>query len=160
MTTEPRFRKSGGGILKLSRAALAMMQSYLTRPASDFEAGGVLLGRYILDCSDVVVDSVTVPMLGDVRSRTGFLRRAKGHQAAVDQAWLQSMHTCNYLGRWHTHPGGALTPSSVDTLDWTKALRKEQFDSASLFFVLIASDAIAIWEGDKITRALAQLERA
>lgn len=46
------------------------------------EAGGVLLGRHLLDCSDVIVDDITEPARSDRRTFASFFR-SLAHQSAA-----------------------------------------------------------------------------
>lgn len=145
------FRNIRGGLLKISKDALFQMRRYVQDNQGKTEAGGVLLGRYILGTEDVVVDMVTVPMPGDRRSKFWFFRDTRCHQAIIDQRWALSGHRCNYLGGWHTHPETIPTPSKTDTMDWKRALLKNQFDSETLYFIIIGTQAVRAWEGDRHT---------
>ncbi len=77
------------------------------------EAGGVLLGRHLLDTEDVVVDEVTTPQKSDRRSRFSFFR-SKRHNVIAQDRWSEDASTLAYLGSWHTHPerdpNGGLSP--------------------------------------------------
>jgi integrative and conjugative element protein (TIGR02256 family) len=136
-------------MFKISEYALLQMRGYVQGDQVKAEAGGVLLGRYILGTTDVVVDLVTVPMQGDRRSTYHFFRKANRHQAIIDQHWTQSMHRCNYLGGWHTHPEPIPNPSGVDTRDWKCTLRRDQFDSETLYFIIVGTKELRVWEGDR-----------
>ena len=74
------FSKIDGGKLEISIEALTQMQKYIQDNNFKREAGGVLLGRYIKDSLDVVVDEVTVPMWGDRRGWFNFFRARRPHQ--------------------------------------------------------------------------------
>jgi len=160
MSSEPCFRKSEGGILKISGRAMHTMAAYAEDESQKTEAGGILLGRFIIDSHNVVVDRATVPMPGDIREPRRFVRRAKGHQQAIDRAWTRSQHRSNYLGRWHTHIAEIPCASPTDRRDWERALRTEQFDSSTLFFVIVAAGGVCVWEGESETCQLVKLGRA
>jgi len=124
------------------------------------EAGGVLLGRHLRDGSAIIVDAITTPLPGDIRSRTTFFRHQKRHQAVIDEAWLSSDGTCTYLGEWHTHPEPIPTPSMVDWADWRRRLRIDQY-SEPIFFVIVGTQQVAVWEGRRSGELcpLARVER-
>jgi integrative and conjugative element protein (TIGR02256 family) len=123
------------------------------------EAGGVLLGRFIIGCDDVVVDAVTIPMKGDKRSKFHFFRSAQYHQKRIQKAWQFSDGVCNYLGEWHTHPESDPSPSLHDTLEWKRKLRFDKYDSDFLFFVIVGTKQINIWKGHRRKISLEKLIR-
>jgi integrative and conjugative element protein (TIGR02256 family) len=152
------FHNIRGGILKIDVAPLQRMHNYIQDAARKKEAGGVLLGRFIIDSKDVVVDEVTVPMPGDKRSRFRFFRKSKRHQAVIDHVWTKSERRVNYLGGWHTHPEPIPSFSRIDVIDWKKALRCEQFDSETLYFIVVGTEQVCVWEGIKRTCNISQLD--
>ncbi|MEM1321368.1 MAG: Mov34/MPN/PAD-1 family protein, partial [Bacteroidota bacterium] len=109
---------SNKGRLKINPDPLSRMNTYKQDSPDKTEAGGVLLGRFILDSKDKIIDRVTVPMIGDKRTRTRFLRAEKMHQRIITSAWNKSKGTCHYLGEWHTHPERYPRPSSQDIKNW------------------------------------------
>ncbi|MDP8246583.1 MAG: Mov34/MPN/PAD-1 family protein [Candidatus Tritonobacter lacicola] len=151
------FCNSQGGLFKIGENALLQMRAYVQDDPGKAEAGGVLLGRFIVDSADIVVDQVTIPMPGDKRSRHRFFREAKNHQAMIDRRWNQSKHRCNYLGGWHTHPEPNPTASKTDIRDWKRALRQNQFDSETLYFVIVGTQEVSAWEGNRHTRLIKEL---
>jgi len=80
------------------------MRHYVQDVPTKPEAGGVLLGRHILETGDIIVDLITEPMPSDRQGRFRFFRARRPHQAAIDRAWRASGGTYTYLGEWHTHP--------------------------------------------------------
>ena len=142
------FYRPESGRLKLSSLCLNIMLSYLQEDVNIPEAGGVLLGRYILDTQDIVIDEVTRPMIRDRRTRHGFFRSRENHQQVIDRAWKKSDGTCTYLGEWHTHPEAVPTPSITDKINWQKKLLFDKF-SRYLFFVVVGTTHLKIWEGEK-----------
>ena len=145
----PCFQNSNGGILKVSNYAIRRMQTFIQDQPYKMEAGGVLLGRFIVDSSDVVVDDVTIPMAGDIRRRNRYYRQSPKHQEAIDNAWTRSNQRCNYLGGWHTHPEFTPSFSRIDKKDWKRALNIEQFDNNVMYFVIIGIGVLRVWEGQK-----------
>jgi integrative and conjugative element protein (TIGR02256 family) len=145
------FYRPNGGRLKVPATVLKLMQSYAQHSSSATEAGGVLLGRYIVGTNDVVVDAVTEPMSGDKRTRSSFYRAKARHQAIIDAAWEESEHTCTYLGEWHTHPESSPTPSGVDTRGWCRRLREDQYDE-ELFFLIVGTVEVRMWSATEVPR--------
>jgi integrative and conjugative element protein (TIGR02256 family) len=142
------YRRRHRGHFQIGTSALGVLKAFAQTGPSVREAGGVLLGRHILDSRDIVVDQVTTPMRGDRRSRQGFFRAAHHHQQAIDRAWIQSGGTCTYLGEWHTHPEAYPNPSEIDRLDWQRKLREDRY-SQPIFFVIVGTVEIRVWEGGR-----------
>jgi len=158
MTCAVYFRNGRGGVFNISEQVLVRMKTYIQDRPDKTEAGGILLGRFIVDSLDVIVDDVSAPMSGDGRTRYRFFRKAKRHQELVDHVWTQSGHRCNYLGGWHTHAEPIPSSSGIDACDWKKALRNERFDNDVLYFVIVGTAAVSAWEGDKTSRRILQLQ--
>lgn len=146
------FSRYNGGRIKVTAAVLHVMQSYAQHGRRATEAGGVLLGRYLQGSADVVIDAVTVPMPGDKRSRYSFYRAKTRHQAAIDAAWQASGGTCTYLGEWHTHPETHPSPSGIDSTDWQRRLRTDDYHD-ELFFLIVGTVEIRAWSGNGLLLA-------
>jgi len=140
------LKRPGEGRVKLTREALGSIQEYVQDKSQKKEAGGVLLGRYISGAPDIVVDSVTVPGVGDRRERFRFFRAKKSHQMQIDEIWASSGGRTVYLGEWHTHPVPVPVPSWIDLLDWRRKLFFDRF-GAYLFFLIAGTCEIKVWEG-------------
>jgi integrative and conjugative element protein (TIGR02256 family) len=145
----PIFTKSDGGRIEISNHALSQMLVYVQNTRRKREAGGILIGRYIVDSLDIVIDQVTVPMAGDRRERFSFWRDCKRHQQILDQIWLESESTSTYLGEWHTHPENVPTPSNIDIKNWLRQLSDVIFSGESLFFIIIGIKTLIVLEGQK-----------
>ncbi|MEM9540755.1 MAG: Mov34/MPN/PAD-1 family protein [Cyanobacteria bacterium P01_E01_bin.42] len=143
----PIFLKSDRGKLEISVPALSQMLKFRQNRLWKREAGGVLMGRYIRESLDIVIDNVTIPMRGDRRRRCNFFRDRDRHQRAINQAWWESDGTTHYLGEWHTHPEKIPTPSPSDRVNWNRHLQEDTFSGNTLFFIIIGTEAIGIWEG-------------
>jgi len=145
------------GLFKIGEVPLARMLSYNQDSREKKEAGGVLLGRFILNSKNIVVDRVTVPMIGDLRERYKFIRGEKMHQRVIQSAWEKSGGTCNYLGEWHTHPEKYPSPSDQDIQNWRRILRTGVFSSLCLYFVIVGTRESYIWEGNRKTLKIKKL---
>lgn len=60
--------------LAITNGALATFHASRQLDARSMEAGGILLGRLLVECEDVVVDSVTAPQSTDSQTRFSFFR--------------------------------------------------------------------------------------
>lgn len=141
-----RYRRPDGGILEISALALRSILTERQLGPNAAEAGGVLLGRFIKNTPDVVVDEVTRPGPADRRSRYRFFRAAPPAQRAVDLAWSASGGTVVYLGEWHTHAEDDPKPSCVDRRDWKRIVRRARFEQDSLFFIIAGRVELRVWE--------------
>jgi len=140
------FDRIRGGRLCIKCRVLERMKSFADEGPRTPEAGGVLMGRYIKDTRDVIVDDITVPEAGDVQSLHRFFRAHEQHQKKLERAWERSGHTCTYLGEWHTHSEPNPSPSHVDRSEWRRKLMTDDFGS-HLFFVIVGTESIQAWEG-------------
>lgn len=138
------YRVTGGQRLIFAEPAVQQMLSFAQRRWWQSEAGGVLLGRHLIDSQDVVVDEVTTPQSADRRSRFGFFR-SRRHEALAQERWRQQAGTSAYLGLWHTHPESDPTPSSVDRRDWQQAVSVDAFEGDRLFFPIVGTACIRVW---------------
>lgn len=142
------FNRAENGRIQISGSCAEILLSFRQLKLEDHEAGGVLLGRYIVASHDIVVDKITTPQPDDERSRNRFFRARQKHQEIIDKAWSESRGTLTYLGEWHTHPENAPHPSIIDRVGWTKKLMIDEFADA-LFFVIIGTEQMGVWEGKR-----------
>jgi len=124
--------------------AVEQMQFFAQRRWWSTEAGGVLLGRHLLDSPDVVVDEVTTPQDSDRRGRFSFFR-SRRHETLAHERWQTHSSTMAYLGLWHTHPEADPTPSGVDRNDWTQAVSRDSYEGDRLFFPIVGTQSIRVW---------------
>lgn len=125
-------------------SAVQRMLEFVQRHRWQPEAGGVLLGRHLIDSDTLVVDEVSPPQQSDRRSRFGFFR-SKRHEVIAQNRWAEQKSTMAYLGLWHTHPQADTVPSSVDLQDWRQAVSKDTFDGERLFFPIVGTARIRVW---------------
>ncbi len=138
------YRVSPTQRLIFTEDAVHQMQGHAQRSMGEAEAGGVLLGRHLLDSDDLVVDEVTLPQPADKRARTRFFR-SNQHSEVAQARWRASQGTSAYLGLWHTHPEADPSPSSVDLRDWEKAVAFDTFEGNRLFFPIVGIERIRVW---------------
>ena len=164
LEAEPRveqpltFERASEGRLHFGEEVLERMGAFVQDEPDKLEAGGLLMGRYLKESKDVIVDAVTVPAEGDRRSRHGFYRAQKRHQRTLEHGWQESAHTQTYLGEWHTHPEPIPAPSSQDRSDWIRKLMHDDFGS-HLFFLILGTEAVRVWEGRRRQSFVERLHR-
>jgi integrative and conjugative element protein (TIGR02256 family) len=142
------FRTRSGRTLHIGPQALRVLCGHRQINVTAAEAGGVLLGRHLLESDEVVVDEATEPQATDRRGRFSFFRSSR-HDAIARERWLATRETSAYLGLWHTHPETAPTPSKVDREDWRLALERDSFEGEHLHFIIVGTKVLRVWVGRK-----------
>jgi len=137
------FRSPDEERAEIKGRVLARLLAHTQEDSTAPEAGGILMGRRILDSGDVVVDMVTEPFPTDQRGRFKFVRFPEGHQQALDQEWSESGGAVSYLGEWHTHPAPTSVPSAKDCRNWRQL---EHSSLQRLIFLILGTDcALGCW---------------
>lgn len=158
--SKPRvFHRTVSGRVQIGPDAINAFLGYRQLTSQEHESGGVLLGRFIEESSDIVIDRVTTPQPGDTSSRSWFFRSKKRHQALIDRAWAASNGTTAYLGEWHTHPEAVPHPSMIDRAGWLKKLQFDEF-SEVIFFIIVGTEDIRMWEGRRRSSHIVRLVEA
>lgn len=151
------YGRDDGRVVKLDASAVQSLRAF-EQHGSRTEAGGVLLGRWIVGSGALVVDAITTPSKDDRRGRFSFFRDKREHQRQIDEAYERSNGTCSYLGEWHTHPEPHPTPSCTDRRDWVRRLKKDRVDIDALVFIIVGTASIGVWLGRRATRDVQPLE--
>jgi integrative and conjugative element protein (TIGR02256 family) len=142
------FRTRAGHTLHIAPQALRVLFGHRQLSANAQEAGGVLLGRHLLESDEVVVDEATEPQATDRRGRFMFFRSSR-HDTLARERWRATRETSAYLGLWHTHPESVPTPSTIDRQDWRQALQRDSFEGEQLHFIIVGTTALRVWVGRK-----------
>lgn len=140
------FQRPNGGRVAIPDDVIEFLERHRQMKPRDREAGGILLGRCILDSNDVIIDEAGKPARADKRSRFHFFRNAKPAQRAVDAAWEASKGTTNYLGEWHSHPEDDPHPSGVDLQNWQEIVARAVYEQDFLLFLIVGRVTTRIWE--------------
>ena len=135
------------------------MKQFIQNSVNALEAGGLLLGRRIIDSPDIVIDLITTPSRFDIRKRRYFYRDSRIHQSIIEMMFKKSSGTCILLGEWHTHPENYPTPSGYDISEWKRQLKDTKIEDEHLLFLIVGTSEITIWEASRKTGILIKLER-
>ncbi len=143
-----RYVFAPGRHLTIAESALATLAGHIQGETSRAEAGGVLLGRHLIDSPDIVIDEATIPQASDRRRRFSFFRSST-HNSIATTRWKESGGKVAYVGLWHSHPEPVPNPSGTDLEDWRKALSRDQFDGDYLFFIILGMTEVGCWVGNR-----------
>lgn len=138
---------NGHNLIVLDKA-LKRLLAYRQTKKRHKEAGGLLIGRHLLEKDHLVVDQITAPARWDKRFRSYFFRSNK-HNQFIYRAWCDSGKTETLIGLWHTHPEPVPTPSDLDFEDWRKTLFHGDYVGDFLVFMIIGTKQIRVWQGDR-----------
>ncbi|NOJ82902.1 hypothetical protein HNV28_32080 [Myxococcus xanthus] len=152
------FRRPNGGQVAVSECVVQLLIRHRQIKDRDHEAGGVLLGRCIVDSENIVVDQASEPTGSDIRSRFRFFRSKSPAQRLVDDAWASSNGTMNYLGEWHSHPETHPHPSTVDLENWRWIASRAVLEQNFLLFLIVGIVSTQIWELDRHHMTVQQLQ--
>ena len=128
--------------LSISKSVYDLWLKFRQMNDNDTEACGVLIGTKDFASNHYCIESVTVPMSKDIRTKYSFTMKDPRHQQIVDKAYLDSNGTSIYLGTWHSHPQAIPIPSHIDYQDWQRCLKRNP--DRSLFFIIIGLEQIKI----------------
>lgn len=103
------------------KGLIESVRSYVRRTSTGSEQGGLLLGYRKQGA--IELHSATFPGQWDHSSPTLFKRSARGHRVGALREWIRSKHTVDWVGEWHTHPGGIARPSYTDERNWAMLAR-------------------------------------
>jgi len=153
-----KFTRPNGGTVEFHNAAAEVMSRCRQLSRRDSEAGGMILGRLVVESNDLVIDEATQPSKRDRKGRFFFIRRRRAAQCRVNQAWLGSNGTRNYLGEWHSHPEDNPTPSDIDIENWCRIGAEARYEQDFLLFAIVGRERTRLWELAKFGGDLTELE--
>jgi integrative and conjugative element protein (TIGR02256 family) len=121
--------------VRLAHDAVATIAREAATSSDGCETGGILLGFDADELGDMLVMEAGGPGPGAER-RSDFFRRDLGHaQRLAEEAYAQT--TARWLGEWHTHPHGALSPSRLDLRTYRGFLRDPELHFETFLAVII-----------------------
>ncbi|WP_306232102.1 Mov34/MPN/PAD-1 family protein [Agrococcus beijingensis] len=131
MTTRPGTRS-----IWISVGALQTIVSESERSADGLETGGILLGAD--SGKHIAIRHAGEPGPRAQRERYNFLRDLDYARRLADAAWA---HDCSqWIGEWHTHPFGPLTPSDVDLGSYLRHLKDPDLSFDRFVSVIVGLD--------------------
>lgn len=130
--------------IKLSNQILKIIFQYIQSEAYDTEAGGIIVGRENLGNNNLILEYITEPLNGDVRTRKRFLRKDPGHLSYYAQLYNENDGIYAYFGEWHTHPEDVPRYSIIDLTNW-KRISKED-PKKFQFHIIAGRKKITFWE--------------
>lgn len=96
------------------------------------EQGGILLGYRKENALQIT--NYTLPQKWDYASPVLFNRSTRGHKKLAHDEWRRSGRIVDWLGEWHTHPGGVAIPSITDRQSWFRLVRHTKNPMIFLIF--------------------------
>lgn len=135
--------KSNNIFLEITESVVSELIKYRQISSFSNEAGGVLIGKRLLD-GNIVITDITTPQPKDIRKRAFFRKSKHEHQVISDDLWKQSRGIKVFVGEWHTHPEKNPNPSFLDKKSWKKNI-KVQIDKKNYIFVIVGTEEIKVW---------------
>lgn len=117
---ELTFKDKDENLVVIMPNVLARLMRYRQLHWYSLEAAGVLIGER--RGPHLVIQDISEPGKGDIRSRYYVDRKGVHHQRAVELAFLRSGGTLQYIGEWHSHPEDEPSPSTKDRDSWNRYL--------------------------------------
>jgi integrative and conjugative element protein (TIGR02256 family) len=140
----------------IAAAALASIAELAPASADDLETGGILLGYDADELGTALVMEAGDPGPHAERRRDFFRRDLAHAQWLADVAYERSCS--RWIGEWHTHPQGALSPSWKDLRTYRRFLRDRELQFA-VFVSLIVGPGETGWERPRLAAWLIELRR-
>lgn len=125
--------------------ALETIRREASQSLDGLETGGILLGTH--EPHIMEVRAAGEPGPGAIRRPDFFLRDLQHAQQLADHAW--QTHRSQWLGEWHTHLNGGLTPSPADMHAYLQHLQDPELGFQEFACLIVAFDAqqtaLAAW---------------
>lgn len=123
--------------ISITDSALAAIAVESTRSADGLETGGILLG-----CESA--NAIRIRHAGDPgpsarRAPRNFLRDLQHAQQLAHEAWTRD--GSQWIGEWHTHPSGDLTPSELDLDSYLRHLHDPDLQLDHFVAIMVSGDA-------------------
>lgn len=143
------YKAEDGSLVVIIPEVIKVFLSYQQLNVTSPESAGVLIGER--RNSHIVIKTVSEPNNNDIRSRFTVNRIGTHHQQKVDQAFIDSEGTWQYVGEWHTHPEDIPTPSGLDFASWNENL------NSNLPLILIIVGRKNFWVAKKYNQKIITL---
>jgi integrative and conjugative element protein (TIGR02256 family) len=106
-------KRDSSGIVWIPEKVFDQMKTEANR-LFPCETGGVLIGYWTEDNSEVVVTRAIGPGPKAIHRRYSFIPDAEYHEKEIARYYKESGRLHTYLGDWHTHPQSIPYPSRKD----------------------------------------------
>ena len=137
-------------VARITQAAQHTIAREALRSRDGLETGGILLGSD--STSTILISRAGDPGPRAHRTEHSFLRDLAHAQALANTAWNEDGH--QWIGEWHTHPTGDLTPSELDLHSYLQHLHDPELHLA--WFVAII---VGLTPDSSVTTAAWLIER-
>ena len=107
------FTGEDAGVLVRVPGEVSRGAGLIAAEFAPLETGGLVLGRYTAGRTVLTATELLPPPPDSLHGRTDFERGVVGLREAI-RAARETDPTVYVAGEWHTHPGGAPTPSGTD----------------------------------------------
>lgn len=142
--------------IQINKDILCEIYKWRQTDFDDLEAGGMLIGSIIRGSKDIIIEDLTLPMEGDYRSRTSFVR-CENHNRLLEEKWASSQYTQMYFGEWHTHPQFIPKYSPQDRINWMRLMKGSKTDTNMLLYIIAGIDVFKIWLGVRQKNMIKQI---
>ena len=132
--------------IKITDDVLNLMNTYRQLSSTDFEAGGILIGRENIDSSNLIVEYATETYKNDKRKHYSFIRKDKAHIDFFNKLYNENGKIYCYIGEWHTHPEKCPVYSSIDIKNWRKIAKSNSDKEKVYYHLIVGEDSVCIWE--------------
>jgi integrative and conjugative element protein (TIGR02256 family) len=113
--------------------ALALIGEEAIRSRDGLETGGILLGTD--DGQEIVIRHAGGPGPKARRESHRFLRDLAHAQQLAELAWREDQS--QWIGEWHTHPSGDLTPSNYDLEAYARHLHDPELNFKRFLTIIV-----------------------
>ncbi len=138
--SEIAFMAEGPDVLVRVPGDVVRSASAIAAEHEPLETGGLVLGRYTARRSVLTVSTLLPPPPDSLHGRTDFVRGVVGLREAIRHARVEDP-TVYVVGEWHTHPGGAPTPSGTDHRHMKGFAWRGLFGCRSPVLLIVGGDA-------------------
>ncbi len=134
-----------GRKIKINNEILEHIYKYRQVAESDLEAGGIVIGREIIENNNLIIEYITEPYSNDRRDKFRFKRIDKRHVEYFESVYERFNGIHVYVGEWHTHPEDIPNYSSIDLNNWKK-IRKYKDNKVYNYHFIAGRKNFRIWE--------------
>jgi integrative and conjugative element protein (TIGR02256 family) len=130
-------------VVRIRSLALRVVIAEAPASRDGRETGGILLGHDPAADGGIEVTTAGDPGPAADRRSDGFTRDLAHAQRLADQAYDRDGSV--WLGEWHTHPTGPVTPSSQDMGTYQKLFAHERLDFERIVSLIVTPDPARGW---------------